>query len=872
MMIRTFRGTVVKTTYTPALVILVALLPAAAWAEPVVRTLDNGARLIVEENRAAPVVAVRFYVNTGAALEGKYLGAGVSHYVEHCCDKGTPTRTAAEIDDIVEELGNNANAYTSKRVTCYHITTAAKFAPQAIDLLGDYVLGATFPEEEVEIQRGVILREIARGDDDPGRLIYNLFEETIFRNHPRRYRIIGYVEQFKALTRDDLAAYHAERYTPDNLVAVVVGDVVAEEALAALEAALGKYPRRAAPSPTLPDEPAPISVRRRTMEREGLQRAYLMMGFRTVDLFSPDMYPLDVASYILSNGATSRLVKELRDEQGIVDSIYTWSDTPDYGAGTFVISAVLDPAKLEEAESAILEHLGGLKRAPISPQELRRAKNQKEAELVFARDTVEGRAEQLAYDLLLTGDIDFSRHYVERIHQVTAKDIRRAARKYFDFNRRVVCVLRPPQQQQPREQDTQARESRIVHEVLDNGMRVIVKSDPQVPTVHIATAAEAGLRCETPQTNGITRFMAQMLLRGTTTRTRQQIANAFESVGGAISVFSGRNSFGVTAQVLPADVQKALETVADCLQHPSFPREEFERLRQLTLTAIAAQEDDVDSVASKLLRETLFRVHPYQNQEIGNASSIGALTLEAVRLYHSQVCRPERIVLVVLGDFDANETLQQIRALFGSWRPLQVESLPQPPQEPPLETVREQITQRPQQQAIVMYGFIGPQVDDPDRYAADVMSAVFAGAGMPGGRLNKALRGRQLVYATFAYPVRGIDPGYYAIYAATPPAQVEEVRCIIEDIVRQLQDEPIGDEELRRGKQMCVATHDIGISHPGSLTQSIALDELYGLGYDEIIEYSQRIEAVTAAEVQQQACSLLDLEHCAIVVTMPPEQ
>ncbi len=848
----------------------VVLAAAAGWTEPLVKTLDNGAQVIVEENHAAPVVAVRFYVGTGAAFEGKWLGAGISHFVEHCCDKGTPTRTAAEIEDLVQRLGNNANAYTSKRVTCYHITTASKFVGEAIDLLGDYVLGATFPPQEVEIQRGVILREIARGDDDPGRLLYNLFAETMFRTSPQRYRVIGYEEQFKAVTRDELAAYHHERYTPDNLVVAVVGDVKVGEVLEMLARAVGKYPRRAAPSVVIPAEPPPAGVRRRVMERQGLQRAYLMMGFRTVDLFSADMYPLDVASYILSNGATSRLVRQLRDNQGLVDSIWTWSDTPDYAAGSFVIGAVLDPANLERAEASIIEQLDRLKHQKVSAVELRRAKKQKEAELVFARETVEGRAEQLAYDLLLTGDADFSRHYVERIQQVNAEDIRRVARKYFDFDRRVVCILRPPAAPAKRHGKPSKAGGRLVRAVLDNGLRVIIKSDPQVPTVHIATAAEAGLRCETPQTSGITRLMAKMLLRGTTSRTRQQIADAFESRGGSIGAFSGRNSFGITAQVLPADASRALEVVADCLQRPNFPQSELERLRQLTLAAIKAQEDDVDAVASKLLRQTLFTVHPYRNQEIGTAESIKALTREAVKRYWRQVCRPERMVLAVLGNVDAEAAMQQVKALFGGWRPQAVEPVAEPPQEPPIEQRREKTAHRAQQQAIVMYGFIGPRVADPDRYAADVMSAVFAGAGMPGGRLNTALRRRQLVYATYAYAVRGIDPGYYAVYAATPPDKVAQVRGIIEGIIRQLQSEPVSAEELQRAKEMCITSHDISLSHPASLAQSIALDELYGLGYDEITRYSQRIAAVTAGEVQQQARRLLDLDHCAVVVTMPP--
>jgi len=164
--------------------LLIGCLAAKAVADPLVRTLDNGARLVVEENHATPVVAVRFYVNTGSVFEGQWLGSGISHYVEHCADRGAATRTAAQIQLETEELGNDANAYTSKRLTCYHIATAAEFAPRAIRLLGDYVLGATFPPEEVEIQRGIILREIARGEDEPSRLIYDLFEETMLQSHP----------------------------------------------------------------------------------------------------------------------------------------------------------------------------------------------------------------------------------------------------------------------------------------------------------------------------------------------------------------------------------------------------------------------------------------------------------------------------------------------------------------------------------------------------------------------------------------------------------------------------------------------------------------------------------------------------------------
>ncbi len=168
--------------------VTIVLLASAALAVPIHRVLPNGAQIVVEENHAAPVAAVRFYVGVGSVYEGEYLGAGISHLIEHCCDRGTAQRSAEEIDQAQAAIGGYMNAYTTYDHTCYHMTTSATSAQQAgaaIDLLGDYVLGATFPEQEVENQIKVITREIARVDDAPQRAALELFNQTMFRRHPQ---------------------------------------------------------------------------------------------------------------------------------------------------------------------------------------------------------------------------------------------------------------------------------------------------------------------------------------------------------------------------------------------------------------------------------------------------------------------------------------------------------------------------------------------------------------------------------------------------------------------------------------------------------------------------------------------------------------
>ena len=160
-------------------------------------------------------------------------------------------------------------------------------------------------------------------------------------------------------------------------------------------------------------------------------------------------------------------------------------------------------------------------------------------------------------------------------------------------------------------------------------------------------------------------------------------------------------------------------------------------------------------------------------------------------------------------------------------------------------------------------------MDDEYRYVRDVLTALLTGRGSPGGRLHDTLRGKGLVYATYAYEMAGLDPGYYAIYAGTAPDRVEQVKGIIEDHVTELCTELVDDEELATARNACVSHQQISLADPGRRAQLQALDELYGMGYDNYQYYPERIEAVTASQVRDYARELLNLQACAIVVTHP---
>lgn len=419
------------------------LISVSAHAQTVVkRTLPNGLTVLVQENHAAPVVAVRVYVKTGSIYENQFLGSGLSHLFEHTLFEGTKTRDKKALNDEIQAIGGQSNAYTSYDVTAYHITTAAPYFDRALNVLSDMMQNATFPEAEVKVQQGVIHNEMNLGADDPDRTLSELFTGTAFRVHPVRYPIIGFKSQFDRLTRDDILSYYKSHYTPENSVVSVAGDVSAPAVFNAAEKAFGEWERVAPQALALPSEPAQTSPRRTVVERD-VNITYLQMGWHTIPLQHPDLYALDTLAQILGGGDSSRLVREVQERQNLVSGIASYSSTPNYDAGMFVIQAVLPPKNITKVEASVKAQIAKIKREGITEAELTRAKRQIRSSFIFGKQGVENQAEQNAYDELGTGDPTYSSRYVNRIGAVTAAQVKAVANKYLLADGLTTAIVKP---------------------------------------------------------------------------------------------------------------------------------------------------------------------------------------------------------------------------------------------------------------------------------------------------------------------------------------------------------------------------------------------------------------------------------------------
>jgi zinc protease len=598
--------------------------------------------------------------------------------------------------------------------------------------------------------------------------------------------------------------------------------------------------------------------------------AYLTMGFPSVSLTDPDLYPLDVLAVVLGRGASSRLYRRLREKEELVTGVSAYSVTPSYGPGHFQILATLPPEKQAAAQAVILEELENIKSTAPAAEELEKAKRVLASDHVFTQETIEGQAAQIGTDDLLTGDPDFSQRYIERIQRVTLEDVRRVARQYLNPDVLCLVAVRPPVPEKT-EAVAAPEKSEISRSTLDNGIVLLLRENHAAPTVTMIAAFTGGVRFETDQTNGLSSLTADLLVKGTKKRSAAQIAEAVDSLGARLTPISGKNSIGCALEVLSQDFDAGLNLLNEVLTEPTFPEEEVAKEKRLALSSLAERKDSPFFIASRLLQENYFTGHPYRLDPLGNETSLPTLTRDDIVRFHDQHCVPGKMVLAIFGDFDAEAARSKVAQAFASLPPAKPVEVSLPPQEPPAST-QEIVRQKEGiEQAVIYVGLPGGTLGDDDVYAVDVLDAVLSGVSIPGGRLHNRLRGSgaQLVYAVHAYNSPGLEPGMFVIYAATEPSLKDKVLSAIREEVERMRTEEVPADELERGKMMCISSYQISRQANAGQAQSAAYDELYDLGYDRSLHYPERIEQVTPQQVLLAAQRHLDLLHAVIVEVIP---
>ncbi len=829
-------------------------------------TLDNGLECLLKADASAPVVSVQFRIGCGSMHEDQYLGSGISHAIEHMLFKGTPTRAPGTVTREIYEAGGRVNAYTTLDRTVYFADLPSARWKTGFDVLADAVINASFPEEEWKLEREVILREVAMGEDSPERVLGKALWQTAFRTDTRRHPVIGYPDVFRTVTREDLVASYNRHYTPDNTILVMVGDIDTTEVRTYITEKLDAFKRRRRAPVILPDEPPQVSPRFERLTGD-YEIGRLTAAWPTVDIRPPDAPALDILTTVAGQGRSSRLHRSLVEDRRLLHSVSVWSYTPGR-PGLLGLSAEFDPAQEDAAVAAVRQELEYLKTVPFTEAEVAKAVRSALTQQIGELTTMNGQAARFGSDLELTGDPRFSEGWLEQLRTVTPADLTRVAREYLVPARQSLVLLVPKADGDAGELNVtaDAPAKPVTHTMtLDSGASLIVREDNRLPFVHIAVALQGGTRAESATNSGITTLMAELLLRGTTALSREQIALTVESLGASLNAYGGYNAFGLTAHCLSDDAGTLISLLSDCLLNPLFEESEIDRQRVLQLASIRQQTEQPMVLASQQLRELLFPGHPYRFDPQGTAETVSALTRDDLVAHHRRLTVAGNLAISIAGAISTNEARRLAESAFTG---VVAGAAPALAPDAPAPTLPARLEQEvPREQAIVMAGFPGVTVFDARQDALDVLQTAMSGLSSDLAIEIRDKRG--LAYFTGAMQQVGIDPGMFAIYAGTRREAAAEVEALFLAEIGRLTGAGLREDELARAKAQLTADHAMRLQNTLSIARDCALNVRYGLGADYLFTRPERIAAVTAEDVRDAARLVFAPGKMAVSVILP---
>ena len=512
-------------------------------------TLNNGLRVIIQENRSAPVVALQMWVDVGSADDPPAM-AGLAHVLEHMVFKGTAKRGVGDIAKEIEGAGGDINAWTSFDQTVYHIVMASRFFDRGLDVLADTMQNTSIDPEELSRELSVVLEEIAEGVDAPSRVVSRELFGSAYRAHPYGRPVIGYVDTVKSMRPQRVAELFRRHYTPHNMTLVIVGDVDRKAALTRVRRAFARKRKRARIQ-RRPPEPRQRRLRLKVV-RQQTQETHVAIGFHIPELAHADTPAIDLAALILGQGDVSRLVKRVRRELRLATDVYAYAYSP-REPGLLLIGATTPPDRAVDAVREITREVVALGRLEVSEAELRRAQTVIESDAVYQKETVQGQARKLGFYQSVAGDLGFEQEYNRRIAAVTATGLREVAGRYLTADNMTVAIVASkegaPSVAELRQAVTagaksagrasvavvgKARDERVTRVRLANGARLVFLRDSSVPLLAMRAAFKGGLRYETTTNGGINNLLAALVTRGTNTRGADEIHGQIEDMAGSI--------------------------------------------------------------------------------------------------------------------------------------------------------------------------------------------------------------------------------------------------------------------------------------------------------------------------------------------------
>lgn len=836
-------------------------------------TLDNGLRVVVHEDRKAPIVAVGVWYHVGSKDE-KPGKTGFAHLFEHLMFNGSENYDDEYFKPFEEVGATGQNGTTWFDRTNYFQNVPTPALEMALWMESDrmgHLLGAV-TQEKLDNQRGVVQNEKRQGDNEPyGRVEYSNLEGLFPEGHPYRWSTIGSLEDLDAATLDDVKEWFRENYGAANTVLVLAGDINAEEARPLVEKYFGNIDAGPPLTKRTAFVPEKSSITRERMydrvPQARVYRSWVVPG-RTTETRAV----LDLAAAVLGSGKNSRLYKELVYDAQIATNVTASIQAHELASIFRIIATVRPGGDVEEVSrriDGIVEEL--LANGP-SEDELTRARTKINAGFIRGVEQVggfSGKATVLAQGELYAGDPGFFRTRLGWLNAATADEIQDAANTWLAKAYHQIDVLPYPNYGTTGvEADRSALPvvaatpdlvfPVIQRDELRNGVQIVLAERHTVPVVNIAMQFDAGYAADAGATLGTANFALAMMDEGTKKRSALEISAEAEALGAQIGTGSNLDVSTVSLSAIKDQLEPSLELYADVVKNPAFEEEELERLRQRLLAGIEQEKNQPVGIALRTLPPIMYGGdHAYGIPFTGSGTteSVASITRDDLVGFHDTWIRPDNVTVFVVGDVTMDEIKPLLEKQFGNWKAPRTPV----PQKNIAEVERPDAPQiylvdKPgAPQSLILAGHVAPPEGVDNNIAIGTMNDVIGGQFT--ARVNMNLReekGWAYGAYTLIYPARAQRP--FLVYA---PVQTDRTVDSIDELQLELNayldDRPATENELDRNVKNSVRSLPGQFETGGAVLGALLSNERFGRPDDYVPKLKGEYESLTVDDLHAAA-------------------
>ena len=875
--------------------------------------LDNGLDIITLEDFSCPIVAVQIWYHVGSKNEQPDR-QGFAHMFEHMMFRGTDKLGPTDHFAFIRRVGGTTNGYTGFDRTVYLETLPAEQLELALWLEAERMTFLKIDQEAFDTERKVVEEERRMGLNQPyGTIVENLLAE-VFEVHPYRWPPIGKIPHLRASSVQELRDFWQRHYVPSNATLLIVGAVSHAEAQQMAQKYFGWIPRYDEPPKVTAVEPRPEQARSVTLQEDNAPAPAAGLVYKTVPVRHTDSVALDILAEILGGGKSSRLYRELVAEKQLAVQAQAFSISFEQD-GVFAAGAVMTPfggdanSVLETIES----HIERFRSEPVTDRELTKAKNQMLRGLVTGNLTIESKARMLGSAAVEYGDVSQVNRWLDDIRKVTADDILRVANEYLPPQRALkanvernllgaaaaVMGKKSEEEQSPITAEPEltapapgrgglARADdypkdppfgeispakltpNYTSSKLTNGLKVIVVPNHEVPFITVQLGLLPGAWTEDKP--GTAAMTLSMLTKGTTKHTEGELADELETYAISLSGAGAMDTSTVNLSCLTEHIGRAAKLLAEVVLSPTFPDEEFEKLRKQVLTSLAVQSAEPTYQANRQLRRSLYGEHPYSRTATGEIEDVNALVVDDLKQWWAGFARPDMAVLIFAGDIDPPRAFDLADEAFSDWQAAGPKPDIKLPQLAKPDQTHIYLVDRPGSiQSQIRAGQLGITRHDEGYFVSRIVSNYFGWAF--NSRLNETIRvAKGLTYGVWGGYSANRFAGEFNVGTFTKTESTPEAVQAVLDEIQRLKTEAPTDEELENSRSYILGSFVRQREIPQQIAGDLWLIESQQLGADYLERLLAAIAAAERPDCERLVQNTIETDKLIVVVVGEAEK